>query len=292
MNISFIGAGKVGTSFGLYLKKKGIKIIGYQSKNLEDAKSSSLRTDALAYEDLNTLVSDSDIIFITTNDDNIKTVKDNLIKEVNIQLRDKIIVHMSGSYSSKIIKELSQYGCYVYSMHPLQSFSDIDTSVTKLQETVFTIEGQEEKIHIIKNLLDKTGNKYFEIDTNNKELYHVSACIVSNYLVTLIDLGLDFLKQIGINEDDGLDALMPLIDGTIDNIKRFGTKDALTGPIARGDINTIESHLNSIEANAPNNLSLYKLMGLKTLDLSSNSPSKIIEMERLLDLDIKKDHED
>lgn len=289
MNISFIGAGKVGTSFGLYLKKNGIKIIGYKSKNLEDAKNSSLRTDGLAYQDLSTLVSDSDIIFITTNDDNIKVIKDDLIKEVNIQLRDKIVVHMSGSYSSDMIKELNQYGCYVYSMHPLQSFSDIDISVKKLKDTVFTIEGQEEKIHILKNVLDRTGNKYFEIDTNNKELYHVSACIVSNYLVTLIDLGLDFFKQIGINEDDGLDALMPLIDGTVDNIKRFGTKGALTGPIARGDLDTIRSHLSSIEANAPNNLLFYKLMALKTLNISSNSPSKVMQMEKLLNLDIKKD---
>lgn len=284
MNISFIGAGKVGTSFGLYIKRKNINVVGYFSENIEDSKNASFRTDSQTYQNLNSLVCDSNIILITTNDDNIKTVKDKLLNEVNINLKNKIVVHMSGSYSSDILKELKEYGCHVYSMHPLQSFSDIDTSVDKLQTTVFSIEGKKDKIGILEDLLDRTKNKHFQIDTDNKELYHISACIVSNYLVTLIDLGLDFLKQIGISEQDGLDAIMPLIDGTIDNIKQSGTKNALTGPIARGDIDTIKSHLTSIEINAPDNLLFYKLMALKTLDISSNSDSKVQEMKDILNL--------
>ena len=291
MNISFIGAGKVGTSFGIYLKEKGINIVGYFSESLKDAKDSSQRTNAQSYESIDALVCDSDIIFITTNDDNIGIIKDKLIKEVNANLRNKLIVHMSGSHSSDILIELKQYGSYIYSMHPLQSFSNINTSVEKLQTTVFTIEGSDEKIHMLEDLLNKINNKYFQIDTNNKELYHVSACVVSNFLVTLIDLGLDFFKQIGIDEEDGLDAIMPLIKGTIDNIEHFGTKDSLTGPIARGDINTLKSHLSSIRINSPENLLFYKLMALKTLDISSNPPLKIKEMTDILSLDKEKEYE-
>lgn len=291
MNISFIGAGKVSTSFGIYLKEKGINIVGYFSESLKDAKDSSLRTNAQSYESIDALVCDSDIVFITTNDDNIGIIKDKLIKEVNANLKNKLIVHMSGGHSSDILIELKQYGSYIYSMHPLQSFSNINTSVENLETTVFTIEGSDEKIHILEDLLNKTNNKYFQIDTNNKELYHVSACVVSNFLVTLIDLGLDFLKQIGIDEENGLDAIMPLIKGTIDNIEHFGTKDSLTGPIARGDINTIKSHLNSIRINSPENLLFYKLMALKTLDISSHPPLEIKEMKNILSLDKKKEYE-
>lgn len=282
MNISFIGAGKVGTSFGIYLKQKNINVLGYTSKNIEDSKTASIRTKSKIYSNLKNLVYDSDIIFITTNDDSIGLVKDKLIEEANGYLKNKLVVHMSGSYSSDILKTLKTYGCFIYSMHPLQSFSDIDTSVEKLNTTVFTIEGQEEKIDILEEILNKTENKYFKIDTDKKELYHIGACVVSNYLVTLINLGLDFFNHIGISETNALDAIIPLIDGTINSIKNFGTKDALTGPIARGDISTIETHLSSIKENAPDKLLFYKLMALETLSLSSLSDLKTKELVDIL----------
>lgn len=282
MNISFIGAGKVGISFGIYLKQNDINVLGYISKDLEDATKASVKTNSQVFNDLKSLVCDSDIIFITTNDDSINLVKDKLIEEVNNNLKNKLVIHMSGSYSSDILKTLKKYGCFVYSMHPLQAFSNIDTSVEKLSTTVFTIEGQEEKIYILEKILNKTKNKFFKIDTDKKELYHIGACVVSNYLVTLIDVGLDFFNQIGISEADALNAIMPLIDGTIDNIKHFGTGDALTGPIARGDMSTIESHLKSIEENSPDKLLFYKIMALETLGLSSISDLKAKKLENIL----------
>lgn len=284
MNISFIGAGKVGTSFGIYLKQKGINITGYFSENFKDAQLASDKTKSIAYESLKDLVKDSQVIFITTNDDSIKNIKDKLIDESKNDLNQKIISHVSGSYSSNILSDLKKYNAYVYSTHPLQSFADIDSSVEKLYNTVFTIEGCGENISVLENLLDKTNNKYFKIDTNYKELYHVGACVVSNYLVTLIDLGLSFLEQVGIDKKDGIEAISPLIDGTIENIKTFGTKKALTGPISRGDVKTIKSHLESINTNTPDKLLFYKTMALMTLDISLNSPSQtnIEEIKNIL----------
>ena len=282
MNIGFIGAGKVGISFGVYLYRNDIDISGYFSRDLEDTKIAVSKTKSKAYYSLKNLICDSDIIFMTTNDDSIELVKDQIIKEASDSLSGKIIAHMSGSYSSDILEELKSLGCYTYSVHPLQSFADIDSSIDKLSDTVFTIEGCEEKISIIENILEILKNKHFKIDTDNKELYHIGACIVSNYLVTLIDLGLSFFKEIGINESDGISALSPLIDGTIENIKHLGIKDSLTGPIARGDSNTIKSHLESIQTNTPDKLIFYKLMALKTLDISSNTSENVEMLKNII----------
>ena len=282
MNVGFIGAGKVGISFGMYLNSNGINISGYISEHLEDTQIATAKTQSKIYLSLKDLIYDSDIIFITTNDDSIELVKDEIIKEASDNLKYKIISHMSGSLSSDALSDLRIYDCYTYSVHPLQSFADVDTSVSKLSNTVFTMEGSNEKISILENLLSILGNKYFKIDTNNKELYHVGACVVSNYLVTLIDLGLSFFKEIGIDESNAIDALNPLIDGTIENIKCFGTKNSLTGPIARGDTKTIESHLKSIEANAPDKLMFYKMMALETLNISSNTPKDVEKMKSII----------
>lgn len=282
MNIGFIGAGKVGISFGAYLYRNDINISGYLSKNLEDTEIAVSKIKSKVYYSLKSLICDSDIIFITTNDDSIQLVKDQIIKEASDSLNGKIIAHMSGSYSSDILKELKALGCSIYSVHPLQSFADIDSSIDKLSNTVFTIEGCEDKISILESVLKILENKYFKINTDNKELYHIGACIVSNYLVTLIDLGLSFFKEIGIDESDGVSALSPLIDGTIENIKLFGIKDSLTGPIARGDINTIKSHLESIQTNTPDKLMFYKLMALKTLEISSNTSENIEILKNII----------
>ena len=271
MNIGFIGAGKVGISFGTYLYKNDINVSGYFSKDMRDTHIAINKTKSKPYYNLSDLVYDSDIIFISTNDDSIEIIRDEIISLRSDNIKGKVIAHMSGSYSSDILKELQTFGCYIYSVHPLQSFANIDSSIKKLSDTVFTIEGSSEKINIIEDLLNSLKNKYFRIDTNNKELYHIGACVVSNYLVTLMDLGLSFFKQIGIDESDAISALSPLIDGTIDNIKNLGIKESLTGPIARGDNKTIESHLKSIQINSPDKLMFYKLMALETLEISSNT---------------------
>lgn len=282
MNIGFIGAGKVGISCGIYLNSNDIYVSGYFSKCLEDTQIATVKTQSNIYIHLKDLICDCDIIFITTNDDSIQIVKDQIIKEASNVLNGKLIAHMSGSYSSDILKELKEYGCYVYSVHPLQSFADIDSSTDKLSNTVFTLEGCMEKIYVLESLLKTLGNQHFKIDTKNKELYHVGACVVSNYLVTLIDIGLNIFKKIGIDETEAIKALSPLIDGTIENIKSFGTKDSLTGPIARGDTQTIKSHLREIETNMPDMLMFYKLMALETLDISLNTPENIKKIKTIL----------
>ncbi|WP_159428979.1 Rossmann-like and DUF2520 domain-containing protein [Tepidibacter formicigenes] len=273
MKICFIGAGKVGTSFGLYLSRKGFDVIGYYSKSFESAKKAAYLTNSIAYKRLSPMIKLSDIIFITTNDDAIKSVVNQLSQE-NILNKGQILVHMSGSHSSSILNSVMNFGCYIYSMHPLQSFADIENSVKKLESTVFTIEGNIEKINVLEWILKKSGNKYFKIDSNFKSIYHAGACVISNYLVTLMDFGFSFFNSIGIDEKSAFEAVYPLIEGTIENIKTLGCKNALTGPISRGDSNTIENHLDSIKVNIPDKLSFYKAMALMTLDLSSKVPSR------------------
>ncbi|CAH2214572.1 Rossmann-like and DUF2520 domain-containing protein [Tepidibacter aestuarii] len=281
MKICFIGAGKVGTAFGLYLSRKGFDVIGYYSKNFESAKKASYLTKSTPYESLSDMIKISDIIFITTNDDSIESAVNKLSQE-NILKEGQIIVHMSGSHSSSILNSIEKFGCYIYSMHPLQSFANVEKSVEKLENTVFTIEGSIEKIDVLESILEKTENKYFKIDSNSKNIYHAGACVISNYLVTLMDFGLSFFDSIGIDEKDAFEAVYPLIEGTIENIKNLGCKNALTGPLARGDINTIENHLNSIKVNIPQKLSFYETMALMTLDLSSKVPSRNKEKIEIL----------
>ncbi|MDR5658708.1 DUF2520 domain-containing protein [Serpentinicella sp. ANB-PHB4] len=139
------------------------------------------------------------------------------------------------------------------------------------------MEGHYEKLEDIKNLLEKCGNEYFTIDKDDKVLYHATACVVSNYLVTVMNVGTTLLKTIGIDEEKGFSALLPLIQGSLDNVKKFGPAKALTGPIARGDVNTIHHHLQEIERKIPELENVYRSLGKETI--------KLAELEKLKNKD-------
>lgn len=272
MNMSFIGAGKVGTALGIYLKNNGFKIDGYYSKSFESAQKAAELTNSRAYKSIDEVAS-SNMIWITTNDDAIEEVGSQLAKLDGIG-NEHIVAHMSGVHSSTALKELKIKGCSVYSIHPLQAFADILTAVEALTNTVFTIEGSKERLAEVIDILNQTKNQYFIIDESGKTLYHAGACVLSNYLVTLIDSALHLFEEAGMNRQEIFSASMPLVLSTLDNIQKKDTKAALTGPIQRNDLNTLNKHLIAIEKQCGEELDFYKYMAQKTIEMMIDHKSK------------------
>ncbi|MPN47000.1 hypothetical protein SDC9_194600 [bioreactor metagenome] len=116
-------------------------------------------------------------------------------------------------------------------------------------------------------ILKITGGKVSRIETGQKPLYHAGACIVSNFLVTLLESGIQCFEAAGIGRENIFDAVKPLIDSTLRNIREKGTVSALTGPIARGDYNTLGIHLQALREDLPSELQFYKEMAEKTIDM-------------------------
>ncbi|MCX6101238.1 MAG: DUF2520 domain-containing protein, partial [Candidatus Bipolaricaulota bacterium] len=99
-------------------------------------------------------------------------------------------------------------------------------------------------------------------------LYHVSAVLASNYLVTLLDLASALWPELGATREEGLRALLPLVRGTIENVDRLGIPAALTGPIARGDAGTVAHHLEVLGELAPHVVPVYKELALHTVSVA------------------------
>ncbi|SCY66557.1 Predicted oxidoreductase, contains short-chain dehydrogenase (SDR) and DUF2520 domains [Alkaliphilus peptidifermentans DSM 18978] len=273
MKIGFIGGGRVGRSFGKYLVNKGFEVTGYYSRSYTSAITAASYTNSTAYDILHELIEDSDAIFITTPDDSIKIVCNEMVESGKLK-KGQILIHMSGAHSSSILQTATEFGCHIYSLHPLQAFANIDVAVEKLKNTVFSLEGDNDNIEKVIDILKACGNEYFIIDGENKALYHGAACVASNYLVTLMDLSLKMLEAAGIEPMYGFKAMSPLIYGSLENIMTLGASDALTGPIPRGDLNTIERHLKAMEDKLPNEISLYKKLGDETTKLASRKKLK------------------
>lgn len=270
--IGIIGAGVVGTAIGVVLNDKGYEITSVYDIKFESTKELVERIGCTAYTSPQEVSRSADIIFITTSDSAIEDVVDSLADQGAFRA-GQVIVHMSGAQSSEILDRAKDFGAYVLSVHPLQSFANVERAIDNLHGSIFSIEGDREAFDKAVCIVETLGGEYFFIDRKAKPLYHAGACVVSNYLVTLIDFGVKLLEATGIPRQMAARALLPLINGTVSNIENIGIPKALTGPIARGDLSTILKHLDCLGEMAPQFRKLYSLLGFYTAQIAVDKGS-------------------
>ncbi|MEG1254328.1 Rossmann-like and DUF2520 domain-containing protein [Clostridium sp.] len=278
MKFGFIGAGKVGFSLGKYFKENGILLTGYYSKNQNSSKEAANFTGAKQFLSLEELIKESDGIFITTPDVEIEGVW-NEIKELSIN--NKLICHCSGLLSSEIFSDISKFGAYPYSIHPMFALSDKYNSYKNLKKAFITIEGHGKYINELVNMIKIMGNQVKIIDKKNKDLYHLASVMSSNLVLGLINNGVNYLKECGFSEELAIDALYPLITNNIENIKTSGTVKSLTGPLERGDLFTMKTHLACLNEDEKK---LYKVLNSNLLKVAKqkNENRDYSKIERFL----------
>lgn len=244
--ISIIGPGRLGNALKSALSKAGYEVARVFGK---DESFSGF----------------GDLIFITTPDSEIRKVASQIVASEQ-NLNEKVIVHCSGVLASSVLDELRREGANIACFHPLMAVSPETES---FQNIYFDIEGDETVIPLLEELAKTIGAKSIRVSPKEKELLHVSAVLASNYLVTLADLSLRISASANIPERTLMDAFLPLMNSSLGNLSKLSPTEALTGPIARGDIQTVQKHLKLLE-NKPELLEIYKKLGLLTLELISN----------------------
>lgn len=272
IKVGFIGPGKAGVSLGRYFTHRGIELVGFLGRNYKNTMEAAKATNSKAYEDLEELIKESEIIFITTPDDVISIIDEKLS---NFNLKNKSICHISGACSSTILNNAKKSGALIYSIHPIFAFSSKNTLIEDLEKIYFSIEGSYlskkdidsqqyiSQLSIIK-FMHLIGNKFFIRDKEDSASYHLANVFVSNLTLSLIKVGSEYLVSLGINEKEAIAALMPLILGNIKSISEKGFINSLTGPVVRGDKGTIEKHLSVLKECHKD---IYKDLSLNILDL-------------------------
>ncbi|SFC81398.1 Rossmann-like and DUF2520 domain-containing protein [Pragia fontium] len=240
MRIGFIGAGKVGFTLGKYFTSKGVNVVGYYSQHIDDAREAAAFTQTNYFKDAETLIAACDTLFLTVPDTNIVQVWDEI---KHYPISGKNICHCSGALSADIFADLQYYGAYGYSVHPIYAIHDKDTSFQMFSEAYFTVEGCDAHISQITMLIASLGNSVRIMKAENKALYHAASVMVSNLVIALAKTGSDLFAQCGFDAQFSEKAWNALFLGNVENICHSGVSKALTGPLERGDINTIRKHL-------------------------------------------------
>jgi predicted short-subunit dehydrogenase-like oxidoreductase (DUF2520 family) len=267
-SIAIIGCGRVGTSLALWLSKAGYPIAGLASKTLSSARNAAELTQTTRYSQVNwDITPKADVVFITTPDGIISDACA-LISQKKGFRENSVVLHCSGAHPSTILSSAKDCRAIIGSMHPLQSIAAVKTENNPFKDIIISVEGEDRAVETAREIASTLGATSYTIKTEGKMLYHASAVVASNYLVTLLGLAFKLIGKAGVANEDAYSVLKPLIQGTLGNIENVGIPSALTGPISRGDIKTVEQHLDAMQTQTPELVSLYGALGIHTIDIA------------------------
>jgi predicted short-subunit dehydrogenase-like oxidoreductase (DUF2520 family) len=282
MKIGIIGAGKVGIALGHVLQNKGFDVVAVASRREESLELARnyVPGKCIYTKDMSEVVRDADVIAVTTQDREIHAVAKEIFQKTD-KLDQKLFFHTSGAHPAAELSPLEQKGAMLGSLHPLQTFPDVNSGIVALPRTYIFIEGDEKAIPVLDLLASTIGFKAVRIESRNKLLYHLSAVFVCNLLTALMHTGEGIAKRIGIE----LMPFFPIIETTLRNIENKGPLLSLTGPVVRGDAETVASHLEAIKGMEPQE-SVYRMLSLVALEMAAErktlKPEEMEKLERIL----------
>lgn len=272
--IGIIGAGRLGSALSRILYGKGFNVSVIVDIDNHRALQCMNECDASYSSDsVLDIENDATILFITVPDDEIEKIAGLLSKNKNLN-KNAVIAHTSGLYTSDVLDSLSKISDHLCSFHPCFSFSEFFHD--DLSGIYYAIEGEEKGCERLIEIVDVLEGNFLQIKKDEKCLYHLVCTLASNYLTGLI-----YIVQQLLNKSVSLDSmnfLWPLIEGTLSNIKTNGIEKSLTGPVIRGDVNTVKSHIDMLANFDKSILNVYSSIGQQLLKIGNElgaAPEKL-----------------
>jgi predicted short-subunit dehydrogenase-like oxidoreductase (DUF2520 family) len=272
--LSIIACGKVGQTLArLWVQHSAIQLQDILNTTIE----SSTRAVAFigagrvasGYADLQA----ADIFLIAAPDDQIASCCNALANSGRLSAGN-IVFHCSGALPASILASASQQGAAVASVHPIRSFAAPEKVVADFAGTYCGVEGDQVALDVLQPLFKAIGAQTITIQGDNKVLYHAGAVFASNYLVTLMDTAVQAYGKAGIPPDVALKMMAALVRETTENVLQLGSEQALTGPIARGDVATVVRQYRAVNDWDQRYGRLYKQMGKLTAQLAKRREKK------------------
>lgn len=259
MKVGVIGGGRVGNCLAEYLHEAGI-LVGITASSV--AHSAQLAEKfALPVMDNLRLWQAADVVLLAVPDRLVGSVAQALA--LCVEPAAKVVLHVSGSLGLEPLAPLAACGVHVGSLHPLQSFAG---GKTQLAGVYMALDGDSEAQAAAQKLVQLLGGKAFFVPEKERAAYHAAACICSNYAVAVEALAAQLMQRWTGSSEAAWEALGPLFKGTAANLQKAVQPSlALTGPIARGDISTVQKHLAALPCNIR---PLYCSLGLATTSLA------------------------
>jgi predicted short-subunit dehydrogenase-like oxidoreductase (DUF2520 family) len=277
--IAVIGAGRVSYSLVNALVKSGFNVSTIVSRSVTSAKTLAVRLKIKNFSsDLYLLTADPKIFFLSVPDNQIsKLAKE--ISKLNLDFENSIFIHLSGAENISVLNALKRKGAYTASFHIMQTFPD--KKIFNLKNSYVAIETKNKKAESFLFTLAKRLNLHpFKISSQNKIYYHLAGVYSSNFLVA----NQYYVKKLFDRTNSGVDykkVFHPISEMTLKNVKEKDVQNAVSGPVARGDIITVKKHL-KILRNDNTLRSNYISQSLTLLELLKKRDKKLSDSQKEL----------
>jgi predicted short-subunit dehydrogenase-like oxidoreductase (DUF2520 family) len=279
--VLIVGAGQVGRGLYRAFRSSGIDVLGLHGHRATGHATSS--------GPLPSSIASANTIVVAVRDDQIDDALAELMHERGMGGRGRmasgtVIVHTSGAAEPEMIPRLREVGLSGGTFHPLIPFANPERAAELLKHAWIGIDGDDQARATSRRLAGHLGARTLEIPPGGKGVYHAAAVMSSNFPVVLAAIAAGMLTSLGIPERSAQQAVHGLMDGAVSNLADSSAAEALTGPVVRGETDTVMRHLTALRGDAEAK-AVYKRLSLAALAIAAGrgtDPEKIAAMQRVL----------
>lgn len=261
--IGFIGAGRVAKGLAWGLAESGQRVAAVASRSLGSAEQLAARiAGCRAAANAQDVVDRSDLIFVTVPDDAIAAVT------ASLKWREgAAVIHCSGATEVAALSPAALAGAQIGGFHPLQLFADPEVALAGLPGCTIAIEAEAPLLSQLEQLALALRCRTIRLPPGCRARYHAAAHYAAGFVITLLNQAVELWQSFGIEREDTIRALLPLLRGTAASVERSGLAQGLAGTYSRGDIGTLEKHLAELARVGPDALHLYCELALRSIPL-------------------------
>lgn len=262
--IGIIGPGRAGVGLALALAAAGHEVLLYGRRKKAVPRPLTLTVGPADGAPPPAWIAQAGVLLLAVRDDAIGPLAGVLARAGAIR-PEHVVLHLSGVHGQEALGPLVSSRAALGSLHPLQTIADPERAAERLNGAWAAVEGMPRAVQVAEAIARELGMRPFHLTGKAKAIYHAGAVFASNYFVVVEAVAQRLLRHAGLTDAEAWQALRPLVEGTLENLVRHEPKDALTGPVARGDVDTIRRHLESL---TKDDALLYRALGRAALELA------------------------
>ena len=263
--IGIAGAGRIGCALGRLLRERGQPVAAVAGRDSDRTAAAAAFIGGVEPVSYAQLPRHAARLIVAVPDDALEPVAALLAESA---APGGLALHTCGLRGPEALAALEARGVSCAALHPLQTVATPEQGLSALAGAVFGLTGSGPAAEWALEIVRLLEGRALEIPAGKRPLYHAAAVMAGNYAAALIDAAVILMGEAGVDREQALEALGPLIRTSVENALALGPLAALTGPIERGDINTVRAHLQAL-ADAPETVrGLYRSAGLHTIEMS------------------------
>ena len=262
LRVGVVGTGRVGSVLGAALGRAGHQIVAVSGVSTESRRRAERLLPSVPVVAPDEVVAVADLVLLTVPDDALRDLVAGLAA-TDAWRPGQLVAHTSGAQGIGVLDPASARGVLPLALHPVMTFAGRPEDLDRLDGASFGVTAPDELRPVAESLVYEIGGEPVWVPELARPLYHAALSAGANHLVTLVADALDLLSDAGVEQPARL--LGPLLSAALDNVLRLGDA-ALTGPVSRGDVATLRTHLASLGTNAPEIVASYRAMALRTAE--------------------------